>query len=109
MKPAEKLMEIAVAMRRCREEGEFDSSYLRDWADGIENIARSLPDPDQFTSQYTVSVNDQFEDTQTFVSEELARKVMSDWERIASEHGWNDKFGIVIRKVGPWTRLEDRS
>lgn len=30
------LLELAGRMRKCREEGEFDSSYLRDWADCIE-------------------------------------------------------------------------
>lgn len=108
MRPADKLMEISSAMRRCGEEGEFDSSCLRDWADGIEEAARGLPDPGQLTTQYTVSINGQFEDTQKFEAEELARKAMSDWERIAREQGWNDKFWVLVRKVGPWEKLEDR-
>ena len=31
-----RLREIAAHMRRCREEGELASSYLRDWADAID-------------------------------------------------------------------------
>lgn len=42
MKSADKLMEIAAAMRRCREEGDVESSYLRDWADRIEEAVEQL-------------------------------------------------------------------
>lgn len=42
MKSVNRLREIAAAMRRCREEGGFDSSYLRDWADGIEGAVEQL-------------------------------------------------------------------